>query len=48
MLGSQARPDRYLNREQSAASVGTSKKSMIWDSLWSLDLSYEGRRQGRG
>ncbi|KAL1874391.1 hypothetical protein VTK73DRAFT_364 [Phialemonium thermophilum] len=35
-----------LQRERSAASIESpSKKSVVWDSLWSLDVSYEGGRR---
>ncbi|KAJ9157363.1 Autophagy-related protein 11 [Pleurostoma richardsiae] len=41
-------PKSQLQREVSAASVESpSKKSVVWDSLWSLDVSYEGGRKGK-
>ena len=37
-----------LGRETSGASVGSaSKTSVVWDALWSLDVSYEGGRKGK-
>lgn len=40
------RPKSQLQREQSATSVESpTKKSVVWESLWSLDLGYDGGKK---
>lgn len=36
-------PPQQLQRDASDASAGSRDKSVVWDSLWSLDVSYPGK-----
>ncbi|KAM7197663.1 autophagy-related protein 11 [Naviculisporaceae sp. PSN 640] len=45
---SEPRPRNAAKREQSAASSASpSKRSIVWDPLWTLDVNYESGGQGR-